>query len=132
MKQVGNKDEHGRALPVSSSMPQPFLFLVGRQKGGTDGLKNGHKAGTAPSELPKKKRKNGRAHDNGTRAHRPSLPRRLCTIEAASDYLALSTWTIREIIGRGDLPHLRQGRRIMIDVQDLDAWIERKKIRGPS
>jgi excisionase family DNA binding protein len=31
---------------------------------------------------------------------------------------------------RGDLPLVRAGRRILIDRQDLDLWIERNKESG--
>jgi len=57
-------------------------------------------------------------------------PRRLLSIAQASEYLSLSTWTIRELVWRGDVPHIRCGRRILLDVHDLDAWIERGKLEG--
>jgi excisionase family DNA binding protein len=59
-----------------------------------------------------------------------TLPRRLCAIAEAARYLALSTWTVREMCWRGDLPHIRQGRRILIDLHDLDEWVARSKVRG--
>lgn len=58
------------------------------------------------------------------------LPRRLCAVAEAARYLSLSTWTIREMVWRGDLPHVRQGRRILLDLRDLDAWVDRAKARG--
>lgn len=63
------------------------------------------------------------------------LPRktakRLYSIQEAADYLALSTWTVRELIWKGELPHVRLGRRILLDLQDLDALIAHNKIREP-
>ncbi len=59
-----------------------------------------------------------------------ALPRRLCAIAEAARYLAVSTWTVREMVWRGDLPHIRQGRRILIDLHDLDQWVARSKVRG--
>lgn len=56
--------------------------------------------------------------------------RRLCSIEQASHYLAVSTWTVRRMVWNGELPHLRRGRRILLDLRDLDAWIDREKVRG--
>ena len=59
--------------------------------------------------------------------HRAPASRRLLSIAQASEYLSLSTWTIREMTWRGDLPHIRCGRRILLDIYDLDEWIERGK-----
>ncbi len=69
-----------------------------------------------------------RTRDGQSRAH--TLPRRLCAIAEAARYLAVSTWTVREMVWRGDLPHIRQGRRILLDLQDLEAWVARSKVRG--
>lgn len=62
----------------------------------------------------------------------PSAPLapRLCSIPEAATYLSLSPWTIREMVWRGDLPHVRAGRRALLDLRDLDAWIDREKARG--
>ena len=57
--------------------------------------------------------------------------KRLYSIKEAAEYLALSTWTVRELIWQGVLPHVRLGRRILIDIQDLDALITHHKIREP-
>jgi excisionase family DNA binding protein len=58
------------------------------------------------------------------------IPPRLCSIPEAATYLSLSPWTIREMVWRGDLPHVRAGRRVLLDFRDLDAWIDRGKARG--
>jgi len=57
--------------------------------------------------------------------------KRLYSIKEAAEYLALSTWTVRELIWKGELPHVRLGRRILLDLQDLEALIVHHKIRGP-
>ena len=59
-----------------------------------------------------------------------TIARRLLSIEEASKYLALSTWTVRRMIWMGDLAHVRCGRRILVDLRDLDTWIEREKVHG--
>ncbi len=59
-----------------------------------------------------------------------SFPRRLISIQEASEYLAVSPWTVRRMIWNGELPHVRRGRRILLDLRDLDAWINREKVRG--
>lgn len=46
--------------------------------------------------------------------------RRLISIEEASKYLAVSTWTVRRMIWSGAIPHARRGRRILLDLRDLD------------
>lgn len=65
-----------------------------------------------------------------TLSHKFPFPRRLCSVAEAARYLAVSTWTVREMVWRGDLPHLRQGRRILLDLRDLDDWVDRAKMRG--
>jgi excisionase family DNA binding protein len=55
--------------------------------------------------------------------------KRLYSIEEAAHYLALSPWTIRELIWNGTLPHVRIGRRILLDRQDLDGLILHHKSR---
>lgn len=52
---------------------------------------------------------------------------RLLSLRDAAAALSLSHWTVRELIWRGDLPSVRVGRRILVDVRDLDAFIERNK-----
>jgi len=54
---------------------------------------------------------------------------RLLTLNQAAEYLALSHWTLRRLVWRGDLPHVRIGRLVQLDRADLDAWIESKKTR---
>ena len=34
------------------------------------------------------------------------------------------------MVSRGDLPHIKTGKRILLDLKDLDRWIERAKVRG--
>ena len=55
---------------------------------------------------------------------------RLLDLRSASRYVSLPYWTVREMVLRGDLPLVRAGRRILIDRQDLDLWIERNKESG--
>jgi excisionase family DNA binding protein len=53
--------------------------------------------------------------------------RRLLTVEQAGQYVALGRWRIRSLIYSGQLPYVRLGRRILIDLKDLDALIDSKK-----
>jgi excisionase family DNA binding protein len=54
---------------------------------------------------------------------------RLLTIEQAGQYVALGRWRVRSLIYSGQLPYVRLGRRILIDLKDLDALIDSKKER---
>lgn len=53
---------------------------------------------------------------------------RLLGLKTAAGYLSLSYWTVRELIWRGELPHVRVGRRLLVDRADLDGFIERNKL----
>ncbi len=57
------------------------------------------------------------------------LPR-LLSYEAATRYLSLSYWTVRHMVVEGYIPHIKSGKRVLIDVQDLDEWIEKNKEVG--
>ncbi len=55
--------------------------------------------------------------------------KRLYSIDDAGVYLGISTWTVRAYVSEGKLPAVRAGRRVLLDIRDLDAWIERAKFR---
>ena len=59
---------------------------------------------------------------------KPEPVRRLLSQQEAAVYLGISYWTLRELNFRGDIPYLRIGRRILVDRQDVDAYLERGKI----
>ncbi len=61
------------------------------------------------------------------RPRQEHFSQRLLNLKAASLHIGLSYWTLREMIFRGEIPFIRAGRRILIDHQDLDRWIEEKK-----
>jgi len=59
------------------------------------------------------------------------VPRLLSQQEAAT-YLGISYWTLRDLTFRGEVPHVKIGRRILVDRLDLDAYLDRAKIHhGP-
>jgi excisionase family DNA binding protein len=58
-----------------------------------------------------------------------ALPRRLCSLADAARYLAVSDWTVRQMVWRGDLPHFKTGKRVLLDLRDLEGWIDREKTR---
>jgi excisionase family DNA binding protein len=53
--------------------------------------------------------------------------RRLLTVADAAVYLSLSEREIYNMIGTGELKGVRHGRRVMIDIRDLEAWIDANK-----
>jgi excisionase family DNA binding protein len=59
-------------------------------------------------------------------AERKSL-KRLYDIKEAATYLGRSAWAVRRLIWSGALPEVRTGRRVHLDIQDMDSFIERNK-----
>jgi excisionase family DNA binding protein len=55
--------------------------------------------------------------------------KRLYSIKEAALYLGRSVWAVREMIWAGKLPYIKDGRRILLDIYDMDEWIEKNKNR---
>ena len=53
--------------------------------------------------------------------------KRLFSIPEAAIYLGRSVWSIRRLIWNGDLPQVRAGGRVHVDVKDMDAFIDKNK-----
>jgi len=53
--------------------------------------------------------------------------KRLLSIREAATYLGRSPWTVGEMVRAGKLPYVRDGKRKLLDLCDLDRWIEGKK-----
>jgi excisionase family DNA binding protein len=59
-----------------------------------------------------------------------SVPsRRLLRLKAAAEYLSLSPWKLRSLIQSGRLPVVQdsEGSPFLMDVRDLDLYVERNK-----
>ena len=54
-------------------------------------------------------------------------PRRLLTIKKEATYLTLSEREIYNMIANGQIAGVRHGKRLMIDIRDLEAWITAHK-----
>ncbi len=64
--------------------------------------------------------------------HPNNLAPRLLSQQEAAAYLGISYWTLRDLTFRGKVPHVKIGRRILVDRLDLDAYLDRAKIHhGP-
>jgi excisionase family DNA binding protein len=65
------------------------------------------------------------------RVHRGAeIPPRLLDVDDAARYLAMSDKGVRELIAQAELPYIQKlpGRSpYLLDVRDLDKWIERAK-----
>jgi excisionase family DNA binding protein len=57
---------------------------------------------------------------------------RLLTLKEAAAELGLPVWTLRRAVWNGELSQVRINRMIRIDRQDLETWLARQKVRGPS
>jgi len=57
------------------------------------------------------------------------LRKRLFTLKEAAEYLGRSEWGMRDLIWKRLIPVVMNngGRKIFIDVMDLDAYVERNK-----
>ena len=49
--------------------------------------------------------------------------RRLLTVQEAAVYLALSEREVYNMLANKDLNRVRHGRRLMVDIRDLEEWI---------
>lgn len=58
-----------------------------------------------------------------------ALPARLMRVKDASRYMAMSPGSIRALVQRGELPAVTAGDNTpwLLDVKDLDHWIDRHK-----
>jgi excisionase family DNA binding protein len=57
-----------------------------------------------------------------------SLESRLLSVTEAAAFLGVSAWHVRRLVWRGDLPAVRVGRLVRLDVVDLHAFIRDNKI----
>ena len=57
------------------------------------------------------------------------ISKRLYSVNEASIYLGRTVWAVREMLWAGKLPYIKDGRRILLDIQDMNAWVEKNKIR---
>ena len=53
--------------------------------------------------------------------------KRLYNVTEAAEYLGRSVWSIRRLIWAGELPSVRAGGRVHVDVRDMDEFIEKHK-----
>ena len=63
---------------------------------------------------------------------KPEIRKRLIRSTEAAEYLGLSAWTLRRLIHCGELPvvRYREEGKFLLDLHDLEAFIERNKRTG--
>ena len=61
-----------------------------------------------------------------------SIQQRLIRTRQAAEYLGMSEWKLRRLIQDGLLPHLHdgEGSPFLLDIRDLDAYVEKHKHLG--
>ena len=55
--------------------------------------------------------------------------KRLYTISEAACYLGRSVDSLRELLWAGKVPFIKDGKRVYLDVRDMDGYIEQSKQR---
>lgn len=55
--------------------------------------------------------------------------KRLYSIKESADYLGRTVWAVREMIYAGKIFYIRDGRRMLLDINDMDRWIEDNRTR---
>jgi len=64
------------------------------------------------------------------RISNPQIQKRLYSINDASVYLGRSVWAVREMLWAGKMPHVKDGKRILLDINDMNDWIDQSKTRS--
>lgn len=54
--------------------------------------------------------------------------KRYLTAEDAAEYLSLTVAALYQRVRSGDMPHIRMGRSLRFDIQDLDLWMRRQRV----
>lgn len=58
-------------------------------------------------------------------------PRPTLNVAEAAELLGVSSWLVLQQVARGNLPHKRFGRRILIPRGRLLVWLEEQSTSGP-
>lgn len=56
-----------------------------------------------------------------------AITKRLYTVDEAACYLGRTVNAIREMQWAGKLPFIKDGKRILFDIRDMDLWIEKNR-----
>lgn len=59
-----------------------------------------------------------------------NIPKRLYSLQEGAVYLGRTVGAVREMLWAGKMPYVKDGKRILIDIQDMNEWIVRNKIKS--
>jgi excisionase family DNA binding protein len=59
----------------------------------------------------------------------PAMRPRLLSVEQAATYIGRTKDAVQHLVSGGKLPCVRCDKRIFLDIQDLDRWIEQNKLQ---
>lgn len=57
------------------------------------------------------------------------IPKRLYSIKESAVYLGRSACAVREMLWKGKMPYVKDGARVLLDINDMNEWIDRNKTR---
>jgi excisionase family DNA binding protein len=57
------------------------------------------------------------------------IAKRLYSVDEAAVYLGRTVWAVREMLWAGKIPFVKDGRRTLLDIRDMDTWIDSSKIQ---
>ncbi|KQC08184.1 MAG: hypothetical protein APR62_05235 [Smithella sp. SDB] len=57
------------------------------------------------------------------------ITKRLYSIKESAVYLGRTPGAVREMLWAGKMPYVRDGKRILIDINDINEWIDKNKTR---
>ena len=85
------------------------------------GFKDGHNLGTVTEKDIKNQdiRKTQRIIN--------PLPKRLYSLKESAYYLGRTLWSVRELVWKGSIPIVREGKRIFLDIEDLQSYVVKHK-----
>lgn len=67
-------------------------------------------------------------HDRYTGTGRSLAARRRVSVQEAAPILGVSTFMVRALIRQRQLPYYKIGRRIVLDVADLEAYLLQHRV----
>ena len=60
-------------------------------------------------------------------ANKPEINPRMLTIPMIAKYLSATNWYVEELIRNKKLPALKMGKSWVVDLHDLNDWIDQEK-----
>ncbi len=54
--------------------------------------------------------------------------KRLFSLKEASVYMGKTLWGMRQLVWQGRIQIVKDGRKILVDIRDLDNYIEKNKV----